>query len=317
MSDMIQMLPVTELEPHERALHFWPETAERKEDKAAIVSSVKAIGVRHPLRVCPKENGSGYWVIDGCTRLQGAIEAGLSRVPCDVRDLAYGEIEDEVYVSNMDRTRFGSGTRIMKYLERNMNGVLKAAKENENHALNGTNGGRGKKPQSSDCGFSSNAIAERLGVSQKDVLGGIELLRCKFDGLTVKDAGGKRVLIPASESEQTAVDVAYAKVMSGTSPRRWLPAAKGHAETEGKRKSPVNLARLARKTSASLVTVFEGWHAIDWEGDPQREQTMEFLSRALESLPGFLRAELTRVVCEKWTGNERKTMEKALRESNK
>jgi ParB family transcriptional regulator, chromosome partitioning protein len=42
-----------------------------------------AEGILVPLRITPRDDG-GYWVIDGARRLAGAIEAGLTEVPCDV-----------------------------------------------------------------------------------------------------------------------------------------------------------------------------------------------------------------------------------------
>lgn len=261
----MMMIKVADLEPHERALNFWPDSEQQRLDAAAIAASIAKAGVKRSLLVTPKEEGGGYWVIDGCTRLAGALAAGIEEVPCEVRPMRYEDIDDEVFISNMDRSRFGTGLRVMKYLERNANEVLAAAAANEDPAARGRQGGRGNKGTVNDSSFSAAAISARLGVSNKDVLAGVELLRCRLENKTVRvDRLHRRELAEATDEERAAVDEAYRRVLEGMSLRRWLPAAKGHGATAGRGKAETDYAALAERASTSLINALEHWGEADW-----------------------------------------------------
>mgnify|MGYP001298804096 CR=1 FL=1 len=276
----MMMIKVADLEPHERALNFWPDSEERRRDAAAIAASIAKAGVRRSLLVTPKEEGGGYWVIDGCTRLAGALAAGIEEVPCEVRPMRYEDIDDEVFVSNMDRSRFGTGLRVMKYLERNANEVLAAA--NEDQAARGRQGGRGNKGTVNDSAFSAAAISARLGVSNKDVLAGVELLRCRLENKTVRvDRLHRRELAEATDEERAAVDEAYRRVLEGMSLRRWLPAAKGHGATAGRGKAETDYAALAERASTSLVNALKNWGEADWTGETSRKKVERQLAEVM------------------------------------
>ena len=276
----MMMIKVADLEPHERALNFWPDSEERRRDAAAIAASIAKAGVKRSLLVTPKEEGGGYWVIDGCTRLAGALAAGIEEVPCEVRPMRYEDIDDEVFVSNMDRSRFGTGLRVMKYLERNANEVLAAA--NEDQAARGRQGGRGNKGTVNDSGFSAAAISARLGVSNKDVLAGVELLRCRLENKTVRvDRLHRRELAEATDEERAAVDEAYRRVLEGMSLRRWLPAAKGHGATAGRGKAETDYAALAERASTSLVNALKNWGEADWTGETSRKKVERQLAEVM------------------------------------
>lgn len=198
-------------------------------------------------------------MVDGCTRLAAARAAGLAAVQCRVVEATEETIDDEIFVSNMERTRFGTGMRVMRYLERNMADVLETAKRNADPAARGRQGGRGNKAGVADTAFSAKAIAERLKVSNKDVLGGIELLQCKYGNMTVRRTRDSRTLVEATEEEREGVEEAYRRVLEGTPLRRWLPAAKGHTATEGKAKAPTDWDSLQARTMTSLENIFRNW----------------------------------------------------------
>lgn len=265
----IVMIATTELEGHPQALAFWPDSAERRESVEAICASVRGCGVRQPLTVCRKSGGDGWWVLDGCTRLEAARAADIGLVPC--REIGAGaeEIADEIFVSNMERTRFPSAVRVMRYLEMNADAVLATAERTA--AENGALGGRGKKGVSRDTTFSADVIAERLKVSKMDVLAGIELLRCRRGGLTLRinAADRSRLLVKATEEEQAGVEAAYRACLAGTPLRRWAPAARGHAATADKARRAPCYGDLATRSLVSLNTVFEHWDEMpeaDQEG---------------------------------------------------
>ena len=282
MTTGMMMIKVADLEPHERALNFWPGSEERRRDAAAIAASIAKAGVKRSLLVTPKEEGGGYWVIDGCTRLAGARAAGIVEVPCEVRPMRYEEIDDEVFISNMDRSRFGTGLRVMKYLERNANEVLAAAEANADPAARGRQGGRGNKAAVNDGSFTSAAIAGRLGVSDKDVLAGVELLRCRLENKTVRILDrGMRELVDATPEERAAVDEAYRRVLEGMSLRRWLPAAKGRGATAGRGKAETDYAALADRASVSLVNALKNWGEADWTGETSRKKVERQLAEVM------------------------------------
>ena len=280
----ILMLAPGELEEHPEALAFWPDSAQRREDIEAVCASVAEVGgIRDPLTVCRRGDG-GWWVVDGCTRLEAARRAKLAVVPCLAMTIREDDIKDEVFMRNMTRTRFCSGMRVMRYLEKHMADVLETAKRNADPADRGRQGGRGnKKLESRDFAFSAKAIAERLKVSQKDVLGGIELLRCKYENLTVRRTPDSRTLVEATEEEREGIEEAYRRVLEGTPLRRWLPAAKGHTATEGKAKADTNWENVAARTLVSLENIFRNW-------DEMKEVSQEFFSKefkkALAKAPG-------------------------------
>ena len=164
MERTVRMVAVAALEEHPEALNFWPDSEQRAEDVRAVCASVAALGeVRQPLTIAPRAGG-GWWVVDGCTRLAGARDAGLERVPCIEVELLEEEIKDEVFMCNMTRTRFSAGMRIVRYLEKHLEAVLREESENAHAAKTGAKGGRGRKAVSRDTAFSSEQVSERLGV---------------------------------------------------------------------------------------------------------------------------------------------------------
>lgn len=278
----MMMIKVADLEPHERALNFWPDSEQQRLDAAAIAASIAEAGVRRALLVTPKENGGGYWVIDGCRRLIGARAAGIEEVPCEVRAIRYEEIDDEVFFANMDRSQFSSGMKVMKYLEIHANEVLETAAINADPAERGKQGGRGKKVVSRETSFTTAAISERLGVCKEDALAGVELLRCRLENKTVAIGDRRaRELVDATPEERAAVDEAYRRVLEGMSLRRWLPAAKGRASTEGRGKAETDYAALADRASVSLVNALKNWGEADWTGETSRKKVERQLAEVM------------------------------------
>lgn len=292
MSEMIQIIEIGQLEGHPAALAFWPDSAGRRADVAAICASVRELGrIREPLEVCAKARG-GWWVIDGCTRLEGARQAGLERVPCRVVEMAEEAIPDEVYLSNMTRTRFGTGMRVMRYLEKHKKEVLETAVRNACLERRGAQGGRGHIADVADTRFTAKVIAERLRVSNKDVLSGIELLRCMADNKRVNAAApGIRVYEPLDDGEREALERTYSEVLAGDTPlRRWVAGMSGRIATEGKVKAPDDYAAIAKRCSTGLRTAFQNWHLAKWHSSGERDQVEAIIADMLRYLPDCGRA---------------------------
>ena len=157
LSEEISNVDVSELDPHPYARSFWPETKERQADVDSICESIARDGVSEPLLITKKQDGSGFWVIDGCTRLEGILCAKIPLAPCILREIPEERIKDEVYTHNMSRTRFGTGMRVMRYLEMYDQSVLEESKANEDvrkRDLNGKNGNQ----ESRDSWFAGEFI---------------------------------------------------------------------------------------------------------------------------------------------------------------
>lgn len=263
--ETMKMIAIDELTEHPKALAFWPQGQSRADAAALLAESVARDGIKQPLTVCRRPEG-GWWVIDGCTRLAAARAAGLAEAPCHEIAANDETVEDEIYIANLVRTSASCGMRILRYLERHHDQVLAAAISNAEPAKSGAAGGRGNKGCLSEAAFSAVAIAERLKVSREDARAAIELLRCRAEGRIVEALDrGIRQMRPATDEEREGVEEAYRRVLDGTPPRRWLPAAKGHAATEGKAKAPTNHASLLRRAMIGLGTALAHWDEMDIE----------------------------------------------------
>lgn len=269
----MQHIPLHLLEPHPQALMCagLADGEERAAADAAIAASVKTDGVKVPLVVAPKDDRSGFWVLDGCSRLAAAKAAGLDAVPASISPAkSECDIGEEIYRRNALRKPFTSSQRIMLYVNIHLGEIL----ENDR-----SKGGRPKLGEDAP-GFSANAIADRIGVDRHDVAAAIELCRCENARL-VPDRITGDLRDVANEEEAGRLDSVYACVMHGSTPvRRWRPAYEGMAVGEGG--SAVNYVRLGLRTVKSLRTVFTGWQEIS---PADRQPVLDILREALESAP--------------------------------
>jgi hypothetical protein len=252
--------------------------------------------------------------VDGCARLEGARRAALPAVKCRVRDMTLEQIQDTVFIANMVRRRFSAGQRVMRYLENHLTQVLETARQNADPALAGARGGRGKKGGFSETPFTSEAIASRIGTSRNDVISGIELLRCKVEGMKVLSAGPDRRLVPvACEEERDAIGNTYDSVVRGETPiRRWAAGAAGKKATSGVGKVD-NPSRHARRTAAAMVTMFQNWPTIAWDSAEQMGETEALLFKAIELLPARLHDPVATLIVETWPAHEKKALLAALK----
>jgi hypothetical protein len=287
-------IEVTRLHPHPEAAKFWDgqDKDGLAEDLSIISQSIaKDGGVRRPLLVTDLPDGKGYWVLDGCARLAGALAAGLPTVPCDICEIAEEDIPMEVFVLNMERRRFNSSQRIMAYIEANKGAALAAAEANENPEESGARGGHAKArgghlttPSREGSNFGSEKMSERLGVSDKDVRKAVLLARCHTQGKwpVYSELGNAFTLRAATEEESEKVAEMYAKVVSGVTPvRTWVPGLKG-LQLKGKPRERINFGPLALRAITSLQTAFGAWQEID---HISREGILSALQDALDQAP--------------------------------
>lgn len=271
-----ELINISMLEPHPDAMAFWASHREKDvdEDSMSLMGNIEDMGVMEPLMVVPHQTGSGmYWIIDGCSRYLAAKRCGLDEVPCSVYEMNLDLVRNVAYGKNACRHRVTTGERVMRYLDLNRVQVLKAWEKGQDSDQNG----RGNKTLSRDSvGFSSGAIAFRLGCSQKDVLKGIELLASMdAGGIPKKDSYGRVTIIPCEPIMQDAVRHCFASVMAGSTPiRRWNAALQGKAATENKERAATDYAPLMNRSCVSLANCFANWE--HWYDDQPGQKKIEF-----------------------------------------
>src|SRR5438552_983673 len=91
-----KLIPIDQLKPNpwNRAIF---DPAALKE----LAGSIKAVGVLEPLVVRPMDGG--YEIASGNRRWLAAREAGVKELPCVVKELADGDIQDMNLVANIAR----------------------------------------------------------------------------------------------------------------------------------------------------------------------------------------------------------------------
>jgi hypothetical protein len=177
----------------------------------------------------------------------------------------------------------------MVYLERHKEKVLEAAEKGQEVKK----GYFGSAAQSRDSagestGFSSMEISKALGVSQKDTLLAIQLMRChelregveKRTGPLV-EAGKK---LKEGAPELVAIDEAWAGVLAGTTPiRRWMAAVGGKAATKGVGRAATNVVACAIECAKKFKT-FGGarWAEIPME---DRVLVLDAFRKVLDWVP--------------------------------
>ena len=284
-------LPVSRLEPHPLALRCasFCLGPEREAAETALAADVAAHGVRVPLAVAPKARGRGYWVLDGCSRLEAAKAAGLPRVP--VSAMSFDDenaMAEEVYRLNTVRKPFTSSQRVMLWVDVHLGAVLESYSPKAGRKKIGPNGPI----------FSVNGTAERLGVSHHDVSAAAELARCVNGSLVPCTVKGGRSVRDATADEIERLQAVYASVLAGRTPlRRWLAAFAGMASEDGGRESggapKVNWEKFGERTTKSLRTLFDGWRKMP---PAYRATTLDALADAVDRAPedvlDLLRAKL-------------------------
>ena len=259
-----------------------------EEDAAALKTSVEDNGMIQPLvvilrEVIPAKTVSKrggkvmekvparkrFWIVDGANRFATCKKKEDDVLPCvvvetdSVRDLA-------LECASVGRSR-SAGQRIMVYLERHKAEVLQAAEKGQERAKNGGS----FSPQSRDRGeeiwdFSSRGIAQTLGVSDKDTLLAIDLLKSheRREGVATVVGGlreeGRK--LEEGDPELKAIDEAWAGVLAGRTPiRRWKAAVGGKRTTKDVQRAAVSWYDVGKKGLVSLRGVGEHWDELPME----------------------------------------------------
>lgn len=273
----MQRVALADCKPHADAEAY----SASSEDRAALSNSIGEAGILSPIAVVPAEDGKGYYVIDGIGRLNALMAAGVTETEAQIFDLGDLSVAEFVVCKNAMMRKVTTGTRVMAYLKCHEREVLAAA-DPKSYQLRATSfkGKRGAQSHDrtpNDKGWSSREIAERIGVSDKDVLAGVELLKA-----TAETPEGGNYIDEAAEYAQLDLFETAEAVLRGETPiRRWKAAAGGKASKTGGR-AAADYAAIAWRTVKSWRGVWENWQTVPMEA---RGGILREFRAALESLP--------------------------------
>jgi len=132
-------------------------------------------------------------------------------------------------------------------------------------------------------GWSSREIAERIGVSNKDVLAGIELLKA-----TAAAGDEEAEAAPgAPKYEQMDLFETSDAVLRGETPiRRWKAAAAGKMPKTGG-KAAADYTGIGARTMVSLLGLWQNWQTVPMES---RGALLEKFRAALAEIPEDFRS---------------------------
>lgn len=274
----------TQLKPHVDA-----QLPMGADDQVALGQSIEEGGLIQPLLVLdrPDKADGLYEVVDGCNRLERST---VGKLPCvliqcdNVREVA-------LTCLGTGRKR-STGQRIMAYLEMHKREVVKAAELGAAARAGNSSGVSRDTPKISGvfANFTSEAIAETLSVSHKDVLLAIDLLMCLEKKCTAPQRVGSLVT-PAREldlKDKTdkvyfdCLKITHANVMAGSTPiRRWKAAQAGKS-TQAEGRTEIDYADLFREGLNHLRTASKHWKDITFK---DRQTLVELASKIGEVLP--------------------------------
>ena len=293
---------------HWRDLEVHPEAKVpiAEEDAEALKRSVEEEGMIQPLLVIPREETrqdaaspkgnegkkekkgkkgktageppapparKRWWIVDGANRFR-AYAGGEKAMPCVVVELGEGvRVRDlALECASVGRSR-SAGQRIMVYLERNKAAVLEAAEKGREATQFGTVVSRDTTEKIK--AFRADTIAETLGVSNKDTLLAIDLLKSHEERVGVSKRVGALVeegkKLEEGDPELKAIDEAWAGVLAGTTPiRRWKAAVGGRKTTKEVQRAATDV----RECAVACAKKFKTFGGKAWEKLPLEDRVL-------------------------------------------
>lgn len=297
-----QMIHHDQLAPHPDA-----QLPIEQDDSASMDASVDSEGVLLPILVSAKPNAENrHWIYDGVNRWRSARKSpDISGLPCilanvpDVRKLA-------LTCLGTGRKR-STGQRVMAYLEMHRAPVLEVAVIVGDGLVPGV---RVKRMAGQMTGheipkkledFTAEAIARKLGVSDKDVRLGIELLRAEY-------------MAPEAQKEPF-LKQRLTLLAGGSSIRRWKAAVAGRKATAGTQRSGADYTDLLPKAMATVRNGFSAWPKLDWAyldskqpGRDSQGETVESAVAMLKVMPDVLRVQMRTLIMEQWPAHEKEEL---------
>lgn len=245
----MRAIPLSLLRKHPDAEAFGAE----EEDRAALAGSVAECGLLDPVSVVEAiDTAPGYWVIDGCGRLDAlAGRGGDFRVPCMVFDLGgFSPREFALHRNTMQR-KVTTGQRVLCYLQTNGQETGGVSRDTRRE------------------------IAKTLGCSDHDVAAARELM--------------EEVEKDHAAAEEEALHEVFDDVLAGRTPiRRWKAALAGRTATKDKPKKPIDYEKLAYVALRSLRTVAEAWPGLK---GAVKDRIEEKFWETMDAMPPELRSD--------------------------
>ena len=264
----LQQIAIGDIDPNvDQPRHTFTE-----ETIAQLAQSIRDQGVLQPLLVTPSVGGR-YRIVAGERRWRASRQAGLDTVPCIVRDMDVIQQMEIALIENLQRE--------------DLNPMEEAA---------------GIRALMRQCGYTQEAVAERLSKSRPAVANLLRLLTLPDDvqamvSSGVLSAGHARVLA-GIESDEVKRELAQLAVDKGYSVRQLEAIAaqrKGDAEAiapvraRGPRRLPVELAELETRVRdvigirAKLTgNVKKGKIVLQYYSQDELEHLIELLDRLEE-----------------------------------
>ena len=213
----LQEIPVADIDPHPDQ----PRRTFSAEGISALAQSIRDQGVLQPLLVTAAKNGR-YTIIAGERRWRAAREAGLSTVPCIIRDMDTIRRMEAALIENLQRE--------------DLNPIEEAA---------------GIRALMAQCGYTQETVAQRLGKSRPAVANLLRLLGLpeELQELVRRgdlSAGHARVLAGMDDPERQAA-LARETIAKGYSVRQLEALA-----AEGREEQPPKRRRAAAERPAEL-----------------------------------------------------------------
>ena len=253
------------------------------EDAMALGVSMGERGLIQPLIVTAKPDkvDGFYQILDGVNRWKSVVNGKDpdQELPCILAECDNPR-ELALVCLSTGRKRT-TGQRVMAFLEMHRREVLKVAEIVGNGLIQNRKGRSvghvtdGQIPNNL-AHFTAEAIAATLGVSDKDVRLGIEILQCIEKRLKHGWSRGaleipQRDLDLNDEEDRRyyeSLKAIHGRLLAGSTPvRRWKAAAGGQAATVG-REVEINYAEIADRSMISLINAFGHWKEIK-PGDRQ------------------------------------------------
>ena len=312
----MERIQLADCKPHADAEAY----SASSEDRAALANSIGEAGVLSPIAVVPAEGngeqgtgngeqgtGNGWYVIDGIGRMNALIAAGETETDAQVFDLGDLTVAEFVISKNSMMRKVTTGTRVMAYLKCHEREVLAAADPEKYQKRKDSKWRNGHKEAAqsydraaSEKGWNARDIAERLGVSDKDVLAGIELLKasvecCQCENvanansnsqLGTGNTGIGNIGNTGNISQMDLFETMDAVLRGETPIRRWKAAACGKVSKTGG-KAAADYTEIGARLMKSLIGVWENWQTVRMA---RRESILADFRRALAVLPDDFRA---------------------------
>lgn len=211
LSGSVQEIAIGDIDPNPDQ----PRRVFQEESIAQLAQSIREQGVLQPILVTP-EDGGRYRIVAGERRWRASRAAGLDAVPCLVRDLDVIQQMEIALVENLQR-----------------------------EDLNPIEAARGIRSLMQQCGYTQEAVANRLSKSRPAVANLLRLLTLPEEVMALVEKGalsaGHARVLAGMEDDAAKLALARETVDKGYSVRQ-LEALAASRKVEPKKPAPARRA---------------------------------------------------------------------------